>query len=219
MKVVRPRSVRRNTWLYLIANGMLAEVEITTWYLDQEAAADIRAATPPATPMTLTRVELPSPELNRYLYAGVGGDWFWLERLSWSWQQWYDWLDRPGVETWLATVRGTPVGYVELDGHGEGEVELAYFGLLPAFVGQGFGGHLLTVALQRAWSLAERWPQLQPVRRVWVHTCTLDGPAALKNYQARGMKLYRTETEEADLPAESPGAWPGANRPSRPGPA
>ncbi|MEK8108236.1 hypothetical protein NKG94_31175 [Micromonospora sp. M12] len=58
--------------------------------------------------MTLSRVELPSPELNRYLYAAVGGDWFWLDRLTWNWQQWYDWLDRPGVETWLATVRGTP---------------------------------------------------------------------------------------------------------------
>ncbi len=162
----------------------------------------------------MTRAEVSSPELNRYLYAAVGGDWFWLDRLSWSWQQWHDWLDRPGVETWLASVRGTPVGYVELDGHRDGEVELAYFGLLPAFVGQGLGGHLLTFALQQAWSLSERWPGLAPVRRVWVHTCTLDGPAALANYQARGMRLYRTETENAELPGAPPGPWPGADRPA-----
>jgi hypothetical protein len=48
------------------------------------------------------------------------------------------------------------------------------------------GGALLSRALEDAW-------QMEP-RRVWVHTCTLDHPAALANYQARGMKIYRSET-------------------------
>ncbi len=96
-----------------------------------------------------------------------------------------------------------PRRYVELDAatHG-GEVEIAYFGLLPAFVGQGIGGHLLTVGLRRAWELASE--------RVWVHTCSLDGPAALANYQARGLVLYRTETTDEPVPSETPGPWPGA---------
>jgi GNAT superfamily N-acetyltransferase len=191
----------------------VAGVEITTWYLEQTDPADLCAAGPPALPVEVTRVELPSPELNRFLYTAVGGDWFWLDRLTWSWQRWHDWLDRPGVETWLASVRGSPVGYVELDGHRDGEVELAYFGLLPSFIGQGIGGHLLTVALRRAWSLAERWPGREPTRRVWLHTCTFDGPAALANYQARGLRLCRMETGTMELPAEPPGPWPGADRP------
>jgi hypothetical protein len=30
--------------------------------------------------------------------------------------------------------------------------------------------------------------------RVWVHTCSLDHKNALKNYLARGMKIFKTET-------------------------
>lgn len=188
-------------------------MEITTWYLEQSAPAELRPARAPGVAVAVTRARLVSPELNRFLYTAVGGDWFWVDRLAWTWRQWHDWLDRAGVETWVATVDGTPAGYVELDGAGGGEVEIAYFGLLPAFVGQGIGGHLLTVGIQQAWRLAERWPERASTHRVWVHTCSMDGPAALSNYQARGMRLYRTERETAELPAAPPGPWPGAARP------
>lgn len=175
-------------------------MEITTWYLEQSAAEQLRPAAP--APVTYTRSELVSPEFSRFLYTAVGGEWHWSDRLGWTWRQWQDWLDRPGVETWVAYLRGAPVGYAELDGATGDGVELAYFGLLPAFVGKGIGGHLLTVALRRAWELTDE--------RVWVHTCSLDGPAALANYQARGMVVYRTETTDEDVPVTSPGPWPGA---------
>ena len=178
-------------------------MEITTWYLEQRGPDELRPARP--APVTVTQAEVASPELNRFLYTSVGGDWHWIDRLGWTWQQWHDWLSRPGVETWIAYRRGTPAGYVELDAATHaGEVEIAYFGLLPAFVGQGIGGHLLTTGLRRAWELTGE--------RVWVHTCSLDGPAALANYQARGLTLYRTETTDEPVPAESPGPWPGARR-------
>ena len=48
-------------------------------------------------------------------------------------------------------LRGTPVGYFELDGDTDGDIEIALFGILPQFTGQGIGGYLLTVAIQRAW--------------------------------------------------------------------
>ncbi|OLF08104.1 GNAT family N-acetyltransferase [Actinophytocola xinjiangensis] len=175
-------------------------MEITTWYLQQTAADQLRSATPAS--VTCIRSELVSPEFNRFLYTAVGGEWHWTDRLGWSWRQWQKWLDRPGVETWVAYLRGTPVGYTELDGATGDGVEIAYFGLLPSYVGKGIGGHLLTVALRRAWELTSE--------RVWVHTCSLDGPAALKNYQSRGMTLYRTETTDEEVAATSPGPWPGA---------
>jgi GNAT superfamily N-acetyltransferase len=90
-----------------------------------------------------------------------------------------------GLRTFVAYVDGSPAGYFELLPDGEGGIEIVYFGLLPSFVGRGLGGHLLTTALEEAW-------RMDPTR-VWVHTCSLDHPAALKNYQARGMDLYRTE--------------------------
>ncbi|WP_160165760.1 GNAT family N-acetyltransferase [Actinoplanes sp. OR16] len=179
-------------------------MELTTWYLEQTDAAQIRAGREPAEPVEIRRAEVPSPEFSRFLYTAVGGDWFWTDRLPWTWQQWHDWLAAPGVETWVAWVRGTPAGYIELDGRAPEEVEIAYFGLLPQFAGLGIGGHLLTEGLRRAWA------QGSPTRRVWVHTCSLDGPAALANYRARGMTLYRTDVTPRTSTAETPGPWPGA---------
>ncbi|AEV83987.1 acetyltransferase [Actinoplanes sp. SE50] len=180
-------------------------MEITTWYLEQTAPGPATAAAP-AVPVRVERAEIPSPELSRFLYTAVGGDWNWTDRLAWTWQQWHDHLARPGVQTWVASVRGTPCGYFELDGTRPGSVEIVYFGLLPSFTGQRIGGFLLDAALARAWALNPS------VARVWVHTCSLDGPAALPNYQARGMSLYRTETTTVPVPAEPPGPWPGAHR-------
>ncbi len=174
-------------------------VEITTWYLEQTAPSDLRPAA--TAPVTVTRAAVPSPELSRFLYTSVGGDWHWHDRLGWTYRQWQEYLDRPGIETWVAHDRGTPAGYVELDGTGE-DVEIVYFGLLPAFVGRGIGGHLLTVGLRRAWEIGGN--------RVWVHTCSLDGPAALDNYLARGLRIYRTDVTAERVPAEPPGPWPGS---------
>ncbi|GLY04080.1 N-acetyltransferase [Actinoplanes sp. NBRC 101535] len=188
-------------------------VELTTWYLEQTDPSRIRPARQPEVPVEIRRAEVPSVELNRYLYTAVGGGWHWTDRLGWDWQQWQDWVTAPGVETWMVSVRGTPAGYAELDGRTPGEVEIAYFGLLPQFAGQRIGGHLLTTTLTEAWRLPDRWPDRPPVGRVWVHTCSWDGPAALANYQARGMELYRTDVTSVDEPAATPGPWPGANRP------
>jgi GNAT superfamily N-acetyltransferase len=140
--------------------------------------------------------------LNRFFYTAVGGDWYWLERLTWSYERWRAYLDRPELETWYATVSGTPAGYFELEAQPEANVELAYFGLLPQFVGRGLGGELLSRAIERAWQMN--------ARRVWVHTCNMDHPGALANYQARGFRIFKEVVEEEELPDKSPGPWPGA---------
>lgn len=172
---------------------------VRTTYLEQRSPAEIRAAAQPGDSLDVVRVELPAPEFSRFLYATVGADWHWTDRLGWSRQDWADYLAQPMVETWVGWVRGTPAGYVELSGVSTGDVEIAYFGLLPGFLGRGLGGHLLTAGLRLAWELAGRWAEPVAVNRVWVHTCTLDGPAALGNYQARGMMIYRTEDAEVEV--------------------
>ena len=151
----------------------------------------------------LLRAGIPSPELGRFLYTAVGGDWYWRERLTWSYDHWRQWLSRPEVETWVAYQSGTPAGYFELLA-GEADVQITYFGLLPGFIGQGIGGYLLTQAVERAWRVRPE------VRRVWVHTCTLDHPGALPNYLARGFEVFREEEHTVDLPETPSGPWPGA---------
>lgn len=164
---------------------------VTTTYLEMTDRADLRRARNPEVPLVVTRAELPLPELNRFLYAAVGAEWGWFGRLAWDRSQWLHYLDRPELETWVGYVRGTPAGYFELERQGL-DAEIAYFGLLPNFVGQGLGGPLLTAAIERAWDMG--------VGRVWVHTCDLDHPHALANYKARGMRVYRTDEKMEDLP-------------------
>lgn len=170
-------------------------MSLTTTYLQQLAAEEQVPSRAPAGDVGIECVPGPQPELARSLYLAVGADWQWTDRLAWPRERWVEQLDRPGSEIWLATVGGAHAGYLELDPRAREDglhVEIAYFGLLPGFLGRGLGGHLLTAGLRAAWSLPARWPALGPVTRVWLHTCSLDGPAALPNYLARGLRVYAT---------------------------
>ncbi|MFJ3641444.1 GNAT family N-acetyltransferase [Streptomyces sp. NPDC090108] len=188
----------------------MSSVPVTTWYLEQTSPADaLPAAAPEGDGLRIERAEVPSPEFSRFLYASVGGDIVWTDRLGWPYARWQAYLDRPGVETWVAYDRGTPAGYIELDAQDDGAVEIAYFGLLPAFRGRRIGGRLLAYGTARAWDLAERWPQRPKTARVWVHTCSKDGEFAMDNYLRRGFRLFETKVElEPDV--ATPGPWPGA---------
>jgi GNAT superfamily N-acetyltransferase len=180
---------------------------VRTTYLEMAAPAALRPATLVPAEVLLLHASIPSPEFARFLYTAVGGDWYWRERLTWNYEKWHSWLARPEVETWVAYASGTPAGYFELESRLEGEVQITYFGLLPRFAGRGLGGYLLTQAVARAW-------QLQPVvRRVWVHTCSLDHAAALPNYLARGFRVFKEEEQLVELPEAPDGPWPGAGRP------
>jgi GNAT superfamily N-acetyltransferase len=178
--------------------------EITT-YLEMTSQADLVPARKPAVEVGVRQARIVSPELNRFLYTAVGGNYWWVDRLGYSYADWLALVNKPGYETWLALVDGTPAGYFELDGDAGADVEVAFFGLLPQFVGQGIGGFLLTEAIRRAWA--------KGANRVWLHTSSFDHPNALANYLARGFRITRKEESTKELPAEPPGPWPGAGRP------
>jgi GNAT superfamily N-acetyltransferase len=215
------------------------EIEVTTWHLEMldpswlrpaqgrgrnvAAAGEGEGEPPAAAALAVLRAEIPSPELSRFLYTAVGGDWWWTNRLSWTYDRWLAHLDRPALQTWVGYVAGTPVGYFELERQPRpapevgaervpgADVEVVQFGLLPAFVGRGLGGAMLTAAAQRAWAMPAAGDEPGgAVRRVWLHTCTLDSPPALANYQARGFRVFRTETRVKTFPEATPGPWPGA---------
>ena len=180
--------------------------DVTVWYLEMSSPSELNGvATPPE--LEIRQAALPSPELSRYLYTAVGGPWHWTDRLAWSWDDWLRHLDPARTETWLALVEGTPVGYFELVRHDDGAVEIAQFGLLPAFLGTGWGGPLLSRAVERAWELGPA--------RVTVNTCTLDAPAAVPNYRRRGFGVVGEKlVAGVELPEEPRGAWEGARSPA-----
>lgn len=126
-------------------------------------------------------------EFNRFLYMFIGAAWQWRDKLPWSDARWKAYAESPAIRTFVGYYDGSVAGYFELSAEGD-SVEIIYFGLAPHFIGQGLGGALLTRAIAEAWNLQP------PPRRVWVHTCSLDHPAALRNYEARGMAIYKTET-------------------------
>jgi GNAT superfamily N-acetyltransferase len=126
---------------------------------------------------------------NRDLYFRVGEQWDWIDRRPWTDEQWTEYATTPDLRTFAGYYDDLLVGYYELRRDTDREVEIAYFGLLPEFIGRGLGGALLTSAIEEAWRM-EPNPS-----RVWVHTCNRDHPKALGNYQKRGMIVYKVEEE------------------------
>ena len=161
-------------------------MEVERTYLELRDSTRLRPATPPpGLAVSLQRCEPCPVPRYRELYAGVGAPYRWHDRLAWSDAQLHAHLSSADVAVWVLAVGGVTAGYFELVCHGDASVEIAYFGLLPEFVGRGLGKWLLTRAVEHAWALG--------ATRVWLQTCTLDHPAALTNYVARGFQPYRRE--------------------------
>ena len=170
----------------------MPSVQVVRTYLEMSAPDELRPAPPASAGVRIERVEACPASFFRYLYAAVGAAYHWVDRLPWSDAEIRTYLDTPGVTVWVLYAGGAPAGYFELKRHEDTSVEIAYFGLVPEFIGRGLGKFMLTEAVRRAWS--------DGARRVWLHTCTLDGPAALPNYRARGFRPYKEEVYTVDLP-------------------
>lgn len=185
---------------------------VTVTYLQQLAPSVMRPSkrTLPNN-ARIEKVQRISPEFSRFLYQSVGSELHWADRLSISREQWDATLRRPGSETYVLYQDGAPKGYAELVTEvvqGHGEVEIFYFGLFPEAIGQGLGGILLSEANRRAWDMHTRDGALPAVTRVWLHTCSLDGVAAIPNYEARGFSVYKSLEEETHVVDASLGLWP-----------
>ena len=155
-------------------------------YLQMTDPSALEGASAPGPGVSVVRVEALLPQLWRFLYIEVGRDYHWVDRLSWTDEDIRAYLADPALELWVLTVEGGTAGYFELRTHPDGAVEIAYFGLLPAFVGRGLGKFLLTQAVERAWALG--------ATRVWLHTSSLDHSSALPNYLSRGFSIWKQET-------------------------
>jgi GNAT superfamily N-acetyltransferase len=163
----------------------MVAAQVTRTYLEMSSPLELRPATVEGPAPRIERLERCTASFFRFLYQEVGQAYHWTDRLGWSDEEVRDHLENPGVSIWLMTWEDAPAGYFELREHDDASVEIAYFGLLPDFIGRGWGKYLLSRAVESAW---ERHPT-----RVWLHTCTLDHPAALPNYVKRGFRPVREE--------------------------
>ncbi|MGH7568609.1 MAG: GNAT family N-acetyltransferase [Gemmatimonadales bacterium] len=168
-------------------------MQATRTYLELRSPTDFRPAFGQFTDLRVERVHRPLPDLYRRLYRTVGEAFHWRDRWDWTDAEIGAHLARPEITLHVATQAGDGAiaGWYELRRVAEDDsVEIAYFGLFPDAIGRGLGKHLLSCAVRDAWAL-------NPAR-VWLHTCTLDHPHALPNYEARGFRRYKTEIYEVE---------------------
>jgi GNAT superfamily N-acetyltransferase len=136
--------------------------------------------------LRIERVNMVDVQFYRYLYQSVGEKLRWRDRLIMPTSELREILSKATTHVYVLYVSGVPAGYVELDEQGD-STEIAYFGLREEYHGRGLGKHLLSFGIQQAWELG--------AQRVFVHTCNLDGPFALENYQKRGFRVYQQHSE------------------------
>ncbi|MDA1099658.1 MAG: GNAT family N-acetyltransferase [Proteobacteria bacterium] len=125
----------------------------------------------------------------RYLYDAVGQPWYWTDRKKLSDPELAAIIQAEAVEIYVLYVGGVPAGFYELDARNMPDMELAYFGIVPEFIGHGLGSYLLSQALETMWH--------HDPERVLVNTCTLDHPKALPMYQRFGFRPY----DRREIPA------------------
>ena len=128
----------------------------------------------------------PDFQLNKFFYKQVGKNHRWIDRLSWSDEKWVNYISNQNLETYVISEKNDLAGFFELLYNPElKETEISYFGLLEEYIGKGIGGYALSIAIKKSFE--------KQIKRVWLHTCTLDHPNALKNYIARGMTVFKKE--------------------------
>jgi len=169
-------------------------IETVVTYLEMLAPPPARPPRQPAHKLALLRLARPSIPYYRYLYGAVGEPWFWYERRAMADSELAGTIGADGVEISVLYANGEPAGFAELDFRDKSDVGLAYFGLMPHLIGHGLGAYLL------AWTVDEVWRR--GPRRLWVHTCTLDHPRALRLYQRAGFVAYKQETKVIDDPRD-----------------
>jgi GNAT superfamily N-acetyltransferase len=141
----------------------------------------------PAGPRTLRKVETPGLDWFRDLYRRVGEKWLWLSRAGMPDAELLAIIQSPLVGVYALAQDGHDEGLVELDFRVPGQCEIVSFGVTAKLIGSGAGSWMMNRTLELAWS-----PQ---VTRVWLHTCTLDHPAALAFYQRAGFRPFRRQVE------------------------
>ena len=159
-------------------------------YLEIKSLNALVESFPPKISCSIKIVEPNDFQINKFFYKNVGKKHRWIDRLVWSDSDWIKYSSDPKVQTFILKVSDDLAGYFELIFHHDSnEVEIAYFGLLEEYHNKKLGGYLLSTAIKKCF-------EKKNLKRVWVHTCTLDHKNALKNYLARGMKIYKNETIE-----------------------
>jgi GNAT superfamily N-acetyltransferase len=164
-------------------------MQIKTTFLEMFARPE-KFVPPPRDGLAVVHAKKPTVAYYRFLYDTVGRKWNWMGRENLSDAALAAIIHDPRDEFHVLFVDGIPAGFIELDRRVEGEIEIAFFGLMPEFIGQGLGKYFLQWAIDKAWSYGGK--------RLWLHTDTEDHPAALPTYLKAGFTICKEELKEEE---------------------
>ncbi|WP_238578690.1 GNAT family N-acetyltransferase [Inquilinus limosus] len=164
------------------AAGAAGTLTVTVTQLEMTARPARPAPPPPLARHLLMRAEPATVSFYRYLYDTIGANWLWTDRREWDDERLAVRLNDERTGVYVLYVAGVPAGYGELFQESVEVTDLAYFGLMPDFIGRRLGPFLLWSMIDLAWA--------RPIRRMTVDTCTLDHPKALAHYQRAGFIPY-----------------------------
>ena len=157
-------------------------------YLEINSIKDLKESDEIKINCSIILVDSNDFQINKFFYKNIGKNHNWVDRLSWSEQQWIKHSKDQKLKTYVMKVNEDLAGYYELIFHYEKkETEIAFLGLLEEYHNKKLGSYLLSSAIKNSFHNNE-------IKRTWVHTCSLDHKNALYNYLARGMKIYKKET-------------------------
>ena len=161
--------------------------EVKRNYLEINSPQDLKEVKKISEAYSLILLEPINFQLNKFFYKSIGKKHKWIDRLIWTETQWIDYVSSKKVSTYIFKKNEDLVGFFELIDHFEKqEIEIAYFGLLEEYQNKNLGSYLLSQAIKKSFE--------KKIKRVWLHTCSLDHQNALNNYMARGMRIFKTET-------------------------
>ena len=156
-------------------------------YLEIKSLNELKEKKKPNNKYSVEKVSPDDFQLNKFFYKQIGRNHRWNDRLVWDDKKWMSYVSNPNVFTYVLKHNEDIAGFFEIIySKDKSEIEIAYFGLLIDYIDKKLGGYMLTEAIKISFSYN--------VKRVWVHTCSLDHKNALKNYLSRGMKIYNSET-------------------------
>ncbi len=155
-------------------------------YLEINSLQDLKEGKKPNKDYSLSLADPINFQLNKFFYKSIGKNHRWVDRLSWKEEEWINYVSSKNVKTFVFKKKDDLVGFFELIFHFEKkETEIAYFGVLEEYQNKKLGSYLLSEAIKKSFE--------SNIKRVWVHTCSLDHKNALSNYISRGMKIFKTE--------------------------
>ncbi len=155
-------------------------------YLEIKSLNDLHEVKKPSKDIYFEIHKAKDFQLNKFLYKQIGKKFQWTDRLSWQDKDWKTYVSNKNLITYILKKNEDLAGFCEVFHHKEKkEIEIIYFGLLEEYFGEKLGGYMLSEVIKKSFKIG--------VKRIWLHTCSLDHKNALNNYLSRGMEIFSTK--------------------------